>query len=130
MMTHAVAFDFLLGYPISLIISMISTSLEMRSLYFLVVLAIFSTTQSALISFVRLREPDRNQYDSRRFQIGLPMLSLVRYPIVWPRPLTPWPKTSLPSKVKVKKTIQSNGFFAKAGRPLCLYKREYRTSEI
>ena len=130
MMTHVVAFDFLLGYPISLIISTISTSLEMRSLYFLVALAILSTTQSALISFVRLREPERNQYDSRRFQIGLPMLSLVRYPIVWPRPLTPWPKTSLPSKVKVKKTIQSNGFFAKAGRPLCLYKREYRTSEI
>lgn len=90
----------------------------MRSLTtFLVVLTIFDITQSALISYLRLREPERKHDDNSMDQLpfGLPMAPLLGFPMVWP---LAWSSLS----PKVKKT----DWFSEK-RPLRLYKREYWT---
>lgn len=95
----------------------------MRSLTtFLVVLTIFDITQSALISYVRLREPERKHDDDSMDQLpfGLPMTSIIAFPV--PSGLI-WPLAWSSLSPKVKKT---NNWMSEK-RPLRLYKREYRT---
>ena len=94
----------------------------MRSLTtFLVVLTIFDITQSALISYLRLREPERKHDDDSMDQLpfGLPMASIIAFPV--PSGLI-WPLAWSSLSPKVKKT----DWFSEK-RPLRLYKREYWT---